>query len=158
MGELDRARNHAMIAHDETKENGDETLHARSRAVLGRYYARIKDNELAMMHYSGALEVLSRLADPHSAVEVQMLLGHVLSDANQKDEAAEHYLEGLALAEANDFRHLQGELLARLGEVESDRSQRMDYLQRSLTVFRELGAVDRMKEVQNSVHRVIMGH
>jgi hypothetical protein len=87
-----------------------------------------------------------------------MLLGHVLSDANQKDEAAEHYLEGLALAEANDFRHLQGELLARLGEVESDRSQRMDYLQRSLTVFRELGAVDRMREVQNSVHRVIMGH
>jgi hypothetical protein len=31
-------------------------------------------------------------------------------------------------------------------------------LQRSLSVFRELGANDRMKEVQNSVHRVVMGH
>ena len=87
-----------------------------------------------------------------------MLLGQVLSDTGRKSEAAEHYLDGLAVAEANDFRLLQGELLARLGEVESDRSARMNYLQRSLTVFRELGAVDRMREVQNQVHRAIMGH
>ena len=53
---------------------------------------------------------------------------------------------------------LQGELLARLGEVESDRSQKMEYLQRSLSVFRELGAVDRMREVQTSVHIAVMGH
>ncbi len=65
---------------------------------------------------------------------------------------------GRALAEANDFRMLQGELLARLGEVESDRSQKMEYLQRSLSVFRELGAVDRMREVQTSVHIAVMGH
>jgi tetratricopeptide (TPR) repeat protein len=158
MGELDRARDHAMLAHDETKDNGQETLHARARAVLGRYYAKIKDNDLAMLHYSGALEILSEQADPHSAVEVEMLLGQVLSDAGRKEEASEHYLEGLALAEANDFRHLKGELLARLGEVETDRSQRMEYLQKALSVFRELGANDRMKEVQNSVHRVVMGH
>ena len=87
-----------------------------------------------------------------------MLLGQVLSDAGRKEEASEHYLEGLALAEANDFRHLKGELLARLGEVETDRYQRMEYLQKALSVFRELGANDRMKEVQNSVHRVVMGH
>ena len=158
MGELDRARDHAMLAHDETKDNGQETLHARARAVLGRYYAKIKDNDLAMLHYSGALEILSEQADPHSAVEVEMLLGQVLSDAGRKEEASEHYLEGLALAEANDFRHLKGELLARLGEVEKDRSQRMEYLQKALSVFRELGANDRMREVQNSVHRVVMGH
>ena len=48
-----------MLAHDETKNNGQETLHARARAVLGRYYAKIKDNDLAMLHYSGALEILS---------------------------------------------------------------------------------------------------
>ena len=148
MGELDRARDHAMLAHDETKDNGQETLHARARAVLGRYYAKIKDNDLAMLHYSGALEILSEQADPHSAVEVEMLLGQVLSDAGRKEEASEHYLEGLALAEANDFRHLKGELLARLGEVEKDRSQRMEYLQKALSVFRELGANDRMREVQ----------
>ena len=53
---------------------------------------------------------------------------------------------------------MQGEILSRLGEVERNRSQRMDYLQRSLVVFRELGAVDRMRDVQNSVHRVVMGH
>ena len=64
----------------------------------------------------------------------------------------------MVLAEANDFRILQGELLARLGEVESDRSQKMDYLQRSLTVFRDLGAVDRMREVQASVHLAVMGN
>ena len=56
-------------------------------------------------------------------------------DAGRREEAAEHYLNGLAVAESNDFRMLQGELLARLGEVESDRSQRMNYLQRSLSLF-----------------------
>ena len=158
MGEMDRARDHAMKAHDETEQNNQEKLHARSRAVLGRYYARIKDNDLAMHHYSGALEILSDQSDPRSAVEVEMLLGQVLSDAGRSDEAAQHYLDALSIAEANDFRMMQGEILSRLGEVESNRSQRMDYLQRSLVVFRELGAVDRMRDVQNSVHRVVMGH
>ena len=158
MDELDRARDHAMAAHDGTKDKGLDALHARSRAVLGRYYARMKDNDLALLHYSAALEILSEATDPHSAVEVEMLLGQVLSDAGRKSEAAERYLDGLAGAEANDFRLLQGELLARLGEVESDRSARMNYLQRSLTVFRELGAVDRMRDVQTAVHRAIMGH
>ena len=111
-----------------------------------------------MRYYSVALDILSDQTDPHSAVEVAMLLGQVLSDAGRKDEAAEHYIDALVLAEANDFRMLQGELLARLGEVESDRSQKMDYLQRSLSVFRDLGAVDRMREVQTSVHRAVMGH
>ena len=87
-----------------------------------------------------------------------MLVGQVLADAGRKEEAAEHYIYALVLAEANDFRMLQGELLARLGEVESDRSQKMDYLQRSLSVFRELGAVDRMRDVQTSVHKAVMGH
>jgi hypothetical protein len=111
-----------------------------------------------MHHYSGALEILSDQSDPRSAVEVEMLLGQVLSDAGRSDEAAQHYLDALSIAEANDFRMMQGEILSRLGEVESNRSQRMDYLQRSLVVFRELGAVDRMRDVQNSVHRVVMGH
>ena len=158
MGELDRARDHALAAHDGTMDKGMDTLHARSRAVLGRYYANIKDNDLALLHYSAALEILSEATDPHSAVEVEILLGQVLSDAGRKSEAAEHYLDGLAVAESNDFRLLQGELLARLGEVETDRSARMNYLQRSLTVFRELGAVDRMRDVQTAVHRAIMGH
>ena len=157
MGEMDRAGNHAMKAFEETEKQTD-IVHARARAVLGRYYARSKENELAMQYYSGALEILSDQADPGSAVEVAMLLGQVLSDAGRREEAAEHYMDALLLAEANDFRMLQGELLARLGEVESDRSQKVEYLQRSLTVFRELGAVDRMREVQTSVHRAVMGN
>ncbi|MBV43323.1 MAG: hypothetical protein CMA54_00875 [Euryarchaeota archaeon] len=157
MGELDRAREHALASFENTKDTDQVFLHARSRAVLGRFYAKISDNELALHHYSGALETLSHLDDPRSAVEIEMLLGQVLVDAGRGDEAGEHYLNGLVVAEANDFRMLQGELLARLGEVESDRSQRMDYLQRSLALFRELGAVDSMREVQNLVHRAVMG-
>ena len=157
MGELDRAREHALSAYENTKESDQDFLHARSRAVLGRYYAKISDNDLALFHYSGALDTLSDQNDPQSTVEVEMLLGQVLIDAGRREEAAEHYLNGLAVAESNDFRMLQGELQARLGEVESDRSQRMDYLQRSLSLFRDLGAVGRMKEVQNSVHRAVMG-
>ena len=158
MGELDRARDHALAAHDGTIDKGMDTLHARSRAVLGRYYANVKDNDLALLHYSAALEILSEATDPHSAVEVEILLGQVLSDAGRKAEAAEHYLDGQSVAESDDFRLLQGDQLARLGEVEPDRSASMNYLQRSLTVFRELGAVDRMRDVQSAVHRAIMGH
>jgi tetratricopeptide (TPR) repeat protein len=157
MGEMERARDHAMTAFEETEGQMD-IVHARARAVIGRYYAKAKENELAMQYYSGALDILSDQTDPHSAVEVAMLLGQVLSDAGRKEEAAEHYIDAMVLAEANDFRMLQGELLARLGEVESDRSQKMDYLQRSLTVFRDLGAVDRMREVQASVHLAVMGN
>jgi tetratricopeptide (TPR) repeat protein/DNA-binding MarR family transcriptional regulator len=157
MEELDRARDHALFAYENTKGPNQEFLHARSRAVLGRYYAKISDNDLALIHYSGALDTLSNQNNPQSTVEVEMLLGQVLIDAGRREEAAEHYLNGLAVAESNDFRMLQGELLARLGEVETDSSQRMNYLQRSLSLFRDLGAVGRMKEVQNSVHRAVMG-
>ena len=130
MGELDKSREHALIAFDETDNSEQSFLHARSRAVLGRYYAKVSDNELALHHYSGALEELSKQDDPRSVVEVSLLLGQVLMDAGRNEEAANHYLGGLAVAEANDFRMMQGELLARLGEVETDRSQRMNYLQR----------------------------
>ena len=157
MGELDRAREHALSSYDETKNGNNQFLHARSRAVLGRFYAKISDKDLALHHYSGALEILADLNDPRSAVEVEMLLGQVLVDTGKIEEAIEHYLNGLTIAESNDFRMLQGELLARLGEIESDRSQRMNYLQRSLSLFRELGAVERMREVQNSVHKAVMG-
>jgi hypothetical protein len=61
------------------------------------------------------------------------------------------------MAEANDFRPLIGELLARLGESAPEKSERMNYLQRALTVFRELGAGGRMREVQGQMHRAIMG-
>ena len=157
MGELDRARDHALLAYEETKESGEDLIHARSRAVLGRLYAKDSDSDLALIHYSAALEILSSFNDPRSTVEVEMLLGQALLDAGKSAEAAEHYLNGLAIAESNDYRMLQGELLARLGEVETDRSQRVDYLQRSLSLFRELGAVDRMSDVQTSVHRAVMG-
>ena len=157
MGELDRAREHALSAYENTKESDQDFLHARSRAILGRYYAKISDKDLALHHYSASLETLSDLNDPRSVVEVEMLLGQVLIDAGRTEEAIEHYLNGLAVTEANNFRVLQGELLARLGEIATDRSERMDYLQRSLSLFREIGAVGRMRDVQNSVHKAVMG-
>jgi len=48
-------------------------------------------------------------------------------------------------------------LLARLGEAAPEKAERMNYLQRALTVFRELGAGARMREVQGQMHRAIMG-
>lgn len=157
MGENDRAKEHAFLAHDETNEGGSAALQARSRAVLGRYYAKTGDRELALHHYTGALDGLSEERDHHAEVEITLLLGEVLVDAGRRDEAMECYRDALVLAESNDFRVLIGELLARLGEAAPDRSRRMEYLQRSLTVFRELGANDRMREIQSKVHRALMG-
>jgi tetratricopeptide (TPR) repeat protein len=157
MNELDRARDHSLTAYEETIELEDETLNARARAVLGRFYAKNDDPELALHHYSAALDSLAEKPDQHSAVEIKMLLGQVLVDAGRMSEAIEHYSAALGMAEANDYRVLVGELLARLGEATPDRQARMDYLQRSLTVFRALGAKERMKDVQMAVHRAIMG-
>ncbi|MBC8437662.1 MAG: tetratricopeptide repeat protein, partial [Euryarchaeota archaeon] len=139
MGEHDRAKEHAFTSHDETTEFGDAALRARARAVLGRYYSKMGDPELALHHYTGALDGLSEQSDHHAEVEITLLLGEVLVDAGRRDEAMESYRDALVLAESNDFRMLIGELLARLGEAAPDKSRRMEYLQRSLTVFRELG-------------------
>jgi len=157
MGEIDRAREHAMTSYEDTETTDNKGLHARSRAVLGRLYARTGDPDLALHHYSEALSQMSEETDQRSAVEITILLGEALSDAGRTEEAVEHYLDGLAMAEANDFRPLIGELLARLGEAAPEKAERMNYLQRALTVFRELGAGARMREVQGQMHRAIMG-
>jgi tetratricopeptide (TPR) repeat protein len=91
-----------------------------------------------------------------SLVEITTLLGEVLQDAGRTEEAMEHYREALVLAEANDLRMQIGELLSRLGGVAPDKQRRMEYLQRALSVFRELGAKSRMREVQAQVHRAVM--
>ena len=156
LGEVDRAREHAMASHERTSEMGDVLLHARAQGVLGRYYSKVEQSELALFHYSEALEAMTEAGDVQSLVEITMLLGEVLHDAGRTDEAMEHYSQALVLAEANDLRMQIGELLTRLGGVAPDRQGRMEYLQRALTVFRELGAKTRMREVQAMVHRAVM--
>ena len=157
LGEVERARHHAIEAHERTSQLGDAALHARAQGVLGRYYANVGQSELALFHYTEAIEAMNEAGDLPSLVEITMLLGEVLHDAGRTEEALEHYREALVLAEANDMRMQIGELLTRLGGVVPDRQRRMEYLQRALTVFRELGAKSRMREVQSMVHRAVMG-
>ena len=157
MGLPEQAREHALESFDEAQGGQDRVQGARARAVLGRFYAAEDDVELALHHYTEALEQLGSEGDPRSAVEITLLLGEVLVAAGRQEEAMERYREGLAMAEANDFRMLSGELLARLGGMAEDRQRRTEYLQRALSVFRELGAKDRMQEVQMQVHKAIMG-
>ena len=107
IGESERAREHAMGVHDLSLELS-EHQHTRSRVILGRYYARTKDSELSLLHYNAALETFSEEANPTNAVETEMLLGQVLVDVGRTSEASEHYLDALSIAEANDFRLLQG--------------------------------------------------
>ena len=157
MGEVEKAREHALRSHEETIEHADSALHARARAVLGRFYAKTGDADLALHHYSDALEQMGKEGDPVALVETTLLLGEVLEDSGKMEEALERYREGLVIAEGNDLRMQMGELLSRLGGAAPDRARRMEYLQRALTVFRELGAEGRMREVQSMVHQAIMG-
>jgi len=157
MGEVELAREHAFAAHSETDELGDSVLHARAQAVLGRYYAKTDDFELALHHYSESMAAMEDAGDPIALVDISLLLGEVLVEAGRAEEAMDHYRQGLAIAESNDLRMQMGELLSRLGGTAPDRQRRMEYLQRALTVFRELGAKARMSEVQQMVHQSIMG-
>ena len=156
LNEIDRARDHALTAFEKTADSEDIQLHARAQAVLGRYYAKVGDSDVALHHYSSALDTMGDAGDLISLVEITTLLGEVLQDAGRTEEAMEHYREALVLAEANDLRMQIGELLSRLGGVAPDKQRRMEYLQRALSVFRELGAKSRMREVQAQVHRAVM--
>jgi len=156
LNEIDRARDHALTAFEKTADSDDVQLHARAQAVLGRYYAKVGDSDVALHHYSSALDTMGVAGDLISLVEITTLLGEVLQDAGRTEEAMEHYREALVLAEANDLRMQIGELLSRLGGVAPDKQRRMEYLQRALSVFRELGAKSRMREVQAQVHRAVM--
>jgi hypothetical protein len=95
--------------------------------------------------------------DPIALVETTLLLGEVLEDSERMEEALDIYREGLLIAEGNDLRMQIGELLARLGGAAPDMTRRMEYLQRALTVFRELGAEGRMRDIQSMVHQAIIG-
>ena len=156
LDEIGRARDHALAAFEKTADSSDIQLHARAQAVLGRYYAKVGDSDVALHHYSSALDTMGDAGDLISLVEITTLLGEVLQDAGRTEEAMEHYREALVLAEANDLRMQIGELLSRLGGVAPDKQRRMEYLQRALSVFRELGAKSRMREVQAQVHRAVM--
>ena len=157
LGENDRARDHALSSYERSESSEDAILHARARAVLGRYYAKTGDSDLALHHYTNALSTMGEAGDPLALVEVSILLGEVLQDSGRIEEALERYREALVISEANDLRMQIGELLARLGGVAPDRQRRMEYLQRALSVFRELGAQTRMREVQMMVHTAVMG-
>ncbi|HJL97842.1 MAG TPA: tetratricopeptide repeat protein [Candidatus Poseidoniaceae archaeon] len=157
LDEIDRARDHALQAFENTDGGDDALLHARAQAVLGRYYAKVGDSDVASHHYSTALETMSQAGDLLSLVEITILLGEVLQDSGRAEDAMEHYREALVIAEANDLRMQIGELLSRLGGVAPDKPRRMEYLQRALSVFRELGAKSRMREVQAQVHAAVMG-
>ena len=74
-----------------------------------------------------------------------------------QQKTMEHFREALVIAEAHDLRMQIGELLIRLGSVAPEKNRRMEYLQRALSVFRELGAKSRMREVQTRVHNAVMG-
>ena len=157
LGETERARKHALNAFEKSDNSENQQIHARAQAVLGRYHAKIGDLDVASHHYSNALEAMGEEGDILSMVDITILLGEVLQDAGRAEEAKEHFREALIIAEANDLRMQIGELLTRLGTVASDKSRRMEYLQRALSVFRELGAKSRMKDVQTQVHNAVMG-
>jgi len=157
LGEIERSRDHALTAFDKTEKSNNKQLHARAQAVLGRYYAKVGDLDVASHHYSQALDAMNEEGDILAMVDITILLGEVLQDSGKNDEAMEHFREALVIAEANDLRMQIGELLIRLGSVAPEKSRRMEYLQRALAVFRELGAKSRMREVQNRVHNAVMG-
>ena len=75
LGEIDRARDHALTAFDKTEKSNDKQLHARAQAVLGRYYAKVGDLDVASHHYSQALEAMNEEGDILAMVDITILLG-----------------------------------------------------------------------------------
>ena len=89
LGEHIRARDHALSSYERSESSEDPILHARARAVLGRYYAKTGDADLALHHYTDALSTMGEAGDPLALVEVSILLGEVLQDSGRIEEALE---------------------------------------------------------------------
>ena len=64
LGENDRARDHALSSYERSESSEDAILHARARAVLGRYYAKTGDSDLALHHNTNALSTMGEAGDP----------------------------------------------------------------------------------------------
>ena len=79
LGEVDRAREHAMASHERTSSMDDSLLHARAQAVLGRYYSKVEQSELALFHYSEALEAMTEAGDVQSVSYTHLTLPTICS-------------------------------------------------------------------------------
>jgi len=63
LGEIERARKHALDAFEKSDNSENQQIHARAQAVLGRYHAKIGDLDVASHHYSNALEAMGEEGD-----------------------------------------------------------------------------------------------
>ena len=156
LGEVDRAREHAMASHERTSAMDDSFMRV-AQAVLGRYYSKVEQSELALFHYSEALSAMTEAGDVQSFVEITILLGEVLHDAGRTEEAVEHYRQALVLAEANDLRMQIGELLdpSWRRSARPPGSNGIPYSVRSPCSGNWVQR-RRMREVQTMVHRAVM--
>ena len=123
LGELEKAREHAINAFETSQDNNNPIVHARAQAVLGRYYSKMQDHELALHHYGSAVEVMDEAGDLNAFVEIIVLLGEVFEDSGKTEEALEKYREALAIAEANDLRMQVGDILSEIGRCKSITSE-----------------------------------
>ena len=57
--------------------------YTRSQAVLGRYYAKVGDLDVASHHYSQSLEAMNEEGDILAMVDITILLGEVLQDSGK---------------------------------------------------------------------------
>ena len=89
LGELEKAREHAINAFETSQDNDNPIVHARAQAVLGRYYSKMQDHELALHHYGSAVEVMDEAGDLNAFVEIIVLLGEVFEDSGKTEEASE---------------------------------------------------------------------
>jgi class 3 adenylate cyclase/tetratricopeptide (TPR) repeat protein len=121
-----------------------------ARKVAGLYLTR-GDLTEAERHYGIALEHLSGTVASVEATRVHFGLSYLYMSRNQMAEASSHAETALKLAEAIGDTRGMADAYKMLGSLTDDLDASVDFLERSLALYRELGDLPRIAIACNNL-------
>ncbi len=133
--------------HDEpdTQPSGPPPTHRVARAdqaafaelnglgMLARQSLAVGDHQTALRRANRSLELARQISHPPSIVYAHEILGDVLAQTDQADEAFRHYDEAISVARANGLSVEEGETLSRMGNLHAELGHR----DTAMAIYRE---------------------
>jgi tetratricopeptide (TPR) repeat protein len=132
-----------------TGPDGLETL-----CLVGKAFVSFRDYAASKRMESRTLQAAKQLGDVYSVFRSMTHSAHVALLAGNGHDASSHYEDALRAAREIGSRYLEAKIQAELGDAlnsRGDSSANVEPLERSRTIFYELGARRRQKELEGKL-------
>ncbi|MEI7661538.1 MAG: tetratricopeptide repeat protein [Bacteroidota bacterium] len=129
-------------------------LKARSRRLMGEYFARRRNFLLAQEHYLAAGKIFKRSGDTSGMLQILALMGTLNRSLANYDKALSYFEEGLSLAKCKRDLVSIGVFLDDLGAVNQSRGnydQALELYREALAVLQQAGAIPNEMAVLNDI-------